>query len=347
MKKPIIILLILIVTLLPSYNAQACDSCNFFEYSLLGNKSYFGLYYRFRGFQEYKTYPKSIPTGVLHQPRQLSTTPLPWDNSKEVMHDPEGNGLYVKKSRKDYETYQTIEARGNYTLNNKWNFTFLLPYEFNKIYYEEYLDLPNPVRDTTLFVQGWGDLTVAADYIWLVYNQKSRHTIRPGFALTLPTGQPLVESNNENKDYFDPIIQPGKGAWASTFRLNYQWFLTNQGINAGASYQMSSEGEQEYQFGNSLNVYAIYFRQFTSGTNWLFAPNIGFYYEDSQKDKWKGEVQQVTSGDVGFAQVGMDVNYTQTTLSLVYQHAVFQHLNGNQILNKTRFSVGITRSFKL
>lgn len=107
---------------------------------------------------------------------------------------------------------------------------------------------------------------------------------------------------------------------------------------------MSTKGAQDYQFGNSLNLYAIYFHQFTTGTNWILAPNIGFYYEDSQKDKFKGLRQEVTSGSVGFAQVGLDVNYTQTTLSMVYQHSVAQNLNGNQILNQSRFSAGFTRN---
>lgn len=191
--KKVLLSILIIFSLSPVYTAQACDSCNFFEYSLLGNKSYFGLFYRYRGFQDYKNYPlTSVQQTLQNQPQQLSTKLIPWDNSGELMHDPGGNGLYVKKSKQDFETYQTIEARGNYTLNNKWNFTFLLPYEFNKIYYENYLDLPNPERDTTLFVQGWGDLTVAADYIWINYGKKSRHTLRPGIALTLPTGQSLV-----------------------------------------------------------------------------------------------------------------------------------------------------------
>jgi hypothetical protein len=346
--KKLIFLLLIILSLSPIYTAQACDSCNFFEYSLLGNKSYFGLFYRYRGFQEYKTYQNnSIQRTVQTYPEQLSTSLLPWDNSGELMHDPGGNGLYVKKSPQDFETYQSIEARGNYTLNNKWNFTFLLPYEFNKIYYEDYLDLPNPARDTTLFVQGWGDLTVATDYIWQNYSKKSRHTIRPGIALTIPTGKSMLNSDTENRNLFDPIIQPGTGAWAGTIRLNYQWFVSNQGINAGASYQMNTEGAQVYQFGNSLNLYTIYFHQFTAGSNWIFAPNLGFYYEDSRKDQWKGIIQEVTSGSVGFAQAGLDINYTQTTLSIVYQHSVFQNLNGNQILNQSRLSVGVAQNLKL
>ncbi|WP_075349486.1 transporter family protein [Algoriphagus marinus] len=345
MKK--IILLSIILFAIGSFSpANACDSCNFFEYSLLQNKSYFGLFYRFRDFKDYKSFSNSTSSTIQNYPAQLSTRLLPWGNDM-VMHEPEGNNLFVQKTKQDFETYQTIEARGNFTLDNKWNFTFLLPYEFNKVYYEKYLDLPKPVRDTTLFVQGWGDLTVAGEYIHLIYNPKSRHTIRPGLALTLPTGQALVKSNTETQDYFDPIIQPGKGSFSFTPRVNYQWFLKNHGVNVGLSYQWSTEGEQEYEFGNSFNSYALYFHQFTVREKLLIVPSAGFYYEQSNKDLYQKELQDLTGGSVGFAQLGLDLNLTQTTFSIITQLPVVQNLNGNQILNQNRFSVGIIRSFKL
>ena len=343
-----LLLSLLCFSLFGTQKSYACDSCNFFEYSLLQNKSYLGVFYRYRGFNDYKSFTSisSTAQSILTYPQQLSLKLLP-GNYPIVMHEPEGNNLYVKKSKEDFETYQTIEVRGNITINNKWNFTAVLPYEFNKVYYEEYLDLPNPTRDTTLFVQGWGDLTVAGDYIWMIYNKKSRHTIRPGFAMNLPTGQALVKSDNENRDYFDPIIQPGKNAFAFIPRVNYQWFLNNQGINAGASYQFSTEGAQDYQAGRSFNVYAIYFHQFQATDNVLLAPNLGVYHEASEKDLWEGTKQNLTGGKATFAQIGLDFNITQTTLNLVYQHPISQDLNGNQIQHSSRLSVGVIRNFKL
>lgn len=344
--KKIYLLAFAFISLMIPNRAQACDSCNFFEYSLLENKSFFGIFYRYRRFDSYLDYPSRSASGIQSYPAQLSTKILPW-TTPEIMHEPEGTGLFVQKSKQDFETYQTIEFRGNYTLNNKWNFTFLLPYEFNKVYYEKYLNLPNPVRDTTLFVQGWGDLTLAIDYIHLIYNPKSRHTIRPGLALTLPTGQALLKSSNEMRDPFDPIIQPGRGAFSFIPRFNYQWFLSKQGINMGASYQWTSEGEQQYEFGNSINVFLQYFYQVSIGEKLLLVPNVGVYYESAEKDLLQGIAQELTGGKASFAQLGIDLNHTQTTLSLVIQSPIAQSLNGNQILNQNRFSIGVVRSFKL
>ncbi|MFN3999233.1 transporter [Algoriphagus sp.] len=344
--KKIYLLVIAIIPLFNPNQAKACDSCNFFEYSLLENKSFFGLFYRSRKFDNYLLYPNKTASVIQTYPAQLGTRLLPW-NAPEVMHEPEGNGLYVQKSKQDFETYQTIEARGNYTLKNKWNFTFLLPYEFNKVYYEKYLNIPKPVRDTTLFVQGWGDLTLATDYIHLIYNPKSRHTLRPGIAVTLPTGQALVKSAIEIQEPFDPIIQPGRGAFSFIPRFNYQWFLEKQGINIGMSYQWSTEGEQEYEFGNSFNAFLQYFYQVSIGQKLILVPNAGLYFESAEKDLLQGIEQELTGGKVSFAQVGVDLNYTKTTFSFIFQKPFSQTLNGNQILNQNRISVGLIRSFKM
>jgi hypothetical protein len=317
----------------------------------LENRSYLGVFYRFRGFGDYTSYGAVNPgltlpyaSKISSYPAQLGTTLRPW-REDEVLHEPEGNGMYVQKSPQDIETYQTLEVRGNITLDNRWNLTFLLPYEFNRVYYRNLLDLPNPVRDTTMNLQGWGDLTLSAEYIHLIYNPKSRHTLRPGLALGLPTGQALVQA--PGGEVYDPVIQPGRGSYSLTARLNYQWFLEKQGINAGLSYQWSTEGAQSYRFGQSLNAYLLYFRQWTLGKDWLAVPNMGLYLEQARQDQIQGIDQNLTGGTVGFGQLGLDFNKTQTTLSLLFQTPVVQDLNGNQKLNQSRWSIGMIRSFKL
>ena len=341
MKK---IVFLILFSLAFSNRGMACDSCNFFEYSLLENKSYAGLFYRFRGFNGYDHLSNNYSFDLSKLPLQLSIEPVP-DQILKANHEPEGNGLFVQKSKNDFETYQTIEARVNYTLSNNWNFTALLPYEFNLVYYHKLLDLPKPTKDTTITVQGWGDLTLATEYIHLIYNSNHRHTIRPGLALTLPSGQALV--NSSNKTPFDPIIQPGKGGFSFTPKVNYQLFFKKEGIQLGVNYQWNTEGEQAYKFGKSFNLSTFYFRQITIGENFLLVPNIGFYLEQSEKDTYKQVTQELTGGTIGFGQFGIDFNHNKTTLSLLFQRPVFQHLNGNQIFHQNRISLGIIRSFKL
>jgi len=77
------------------------------------------------------------------------------------------------------------------------------------------------------------------------------------------------------------------------------------------------------------------------------APNAGIYHEASEKDMSNNVEQNLTEDKVTFAQIRFDFTDTQTTLNLIYQHPISQNLNRNQILNRSRLSVGIIRSFKL
>lgn len=332
--------------------AMACDSCNFFEYSLLENRPFFGIFYRSRNFNQYNSYgytrtqASGINQSIFDPQMSIQNTNLDYD---PIMHEPENSGLYVNKSRLDFENYYTVEFRGNITVKNKWNFTFLLPYEFNKVHYHEMLVLPKPAMDTTMSVQGWGDLTLAADFIHFIFNKKARHTLRPGMAVTAPTGQfnQVAKQTEAQSFLFDPVIQPSKGAWGFTGRINYQLFYTDKGVNAGFNYKIATEGAQEYRFGNSFNAYAVYFQQIDLGKNIILVPNGGFYYEHDGQDIWKAETQALTGGNLGFGQVGIDLNRNQYTLSFLWQKPVFQNLNGNQIHHQDRISLGLIRGFKL
>ncbi|UCS91786.1 hypothetical protein KZP23_13680 [Echinicola marina] len=360
MKKHALIIMLLLA--LPFFNkeAKACDSCNFFEYSLLENRSYIGLFYRHRAFGGYDQYgyasPPPVTNSYLANAFQNGATAKYSPNARVqgvdqvnqdmiVMHEPEGTGLYVNKTDQDWETYQTVELRGNFMFKNKWNFTFLLPYESNKVHYEKMLELPNPVQDTTISVHGWGDLTLAADRIFYVYHKKSRHTFRPGLAIVAPTGQSRKVANNGS--LIDPIIQPGTGSWSYVARFNYQLFYTKTGLNAGFSFKESSEGAQNYQFGNSLNASLTGFYQIIVNKDWLLVPNIGAYFEQAQKDTWEGEKQTLTGGKVLFAQGGLDINRKDFTFSFLWQNPLHQNLNGNQIHHGNRLSIGFIKAFKL
>ncbi|MBD8489950.1 hypothetical protein IFO69_14430 [Echinicola sp. CAU 1574] len=360
MKKVILLISLITSISLVTKEAKACDSCNFFEYSLLQNRSYIGLFYRHRSFGSYDQYGYTSPpqtsstylsgafkngTAATYSSNARTISSPDFNPDFIVMHEPEGTGLYVNKTDQDWETYETVELRGNFMFENKWNFTFLLPYESNRVHYEKMLDLPNPVQDTTLSVHGWGDLTLAIDRIFYVYNTKARHTFRPGLALLAPTGQSRRIA--QNGTLMDPIIQPGTGSWSYVARFNYQLFYNKTGLNAGFSYKQSTEGAQNYQFGNSINGSLVGFHQFSLNDDWLLVPNIGTYYEQSKKDIWEGEKQNLTGGKVLFGQGGLDINRQEWTLSFLWQTPLTQDLNGNQIHHQSRLSIGIIKAFKL
>nr|MBX2844387.1 hypothetical protein [Flammeovirgaceae bacterium] len=256
LTKTTLITSLLFLIYLPSFS---CDVCNIFEYSMMKNKSYFGIFYRHRVFNGYQHLGNNHD--FLGRPQRKST-----------LHEPENTGFYVNKSDKDYETYTTLELRGNYTFKEKFNFLFILPYERNIIYYDQVIDAPNPMKDSTINISGWGDLIIAMDYIIQKDTEKGKHTIRPGIAFRFPTGQFKKQDGYGN--VHDPIIQPGTSALSVVFRMNYQYFLNKHGFNASVNYKLSELGKNQYQFANSFNLMGNYFHQIPVGGNYII-PKIG------------------------------------------------------------------------
>ncbi|UZR98758.1 hypothetical protein [Chondrinema litorale] len=308
-----------------SAKSEACDICNLFECNLIGNKSYFGIYYRHRVFNGY---------GHLNQNHNLIMS------RKSTMHEPEDAGFYADKTQKDYETYTTWELRGNYTIKNKVNIMMILPYKRNVVYYEKVIDAPNPQRDSLMTLEGWGDLTLGADYMIKLDGGKAKHILRPGFAVNVPTGQ--HSQTDAYGEVYDPIIQPGTGAWAIIIRMNYQYFnmMKKYGFYVSMNYKKSETGVNQYLFADSYNVQADIFYQMRKN-QWSFIPKAGAFLETAGYNTYLDATQNHSGGSVLFGNVGMDINRDKVTLQTYLQLPIAENLNGNQLGNAGRINLGV------
>lgn len=318
---------IFLLILLPS-SAFCCDICNIYEYNGLENSSFIGFFYRYRMFNGYAA------LGNTHSFRFLPNA--------RVSHEPEETGLFANKSPQDYETYTTYELRGNFVLKQKINLQFILPWEENLVYYAQILKFPNPQTDTTFNPKGWGDLTLAADYIFEKRSGNFTHTFRPGLALRFPTGQYRKEAGNGKPH--DPIIQPGTAAFACIFRANYQLRYKKMGLSSALNFQLSGKGKQGYHFANRLNFTADLFRKIPLG-NFVLLPKIGAYVENSGHDSFQEKQIALSGGTVWFANLGTDIHFKKWVLLAAYQRPFAQNLNGNQIGNAGRLNLGLLRLF--
>lgn len=325
MKKIILGLFLIIITISTSL---ACDGCNIYEYTNLNNQSFFGFFYRYRTFNGY------AHLGNRHQ--------FQFPSNMRISHEPEENGLYADKTQRDFETYTTWELRGNFTLKEKVNFQFILPYEQNVVYYDKMIRLPFPETDTTLSLEGWGDLMLAADYIFQKSTGKLNHIFRPGFAVRLPTGT-YQKVSNEDRIY-DPIIQPGTSAWAWVLRTNYQLVYRKSGVNTSLNYQFVGKGKHDYDFANSFNFSTDIFHQFFV-KDLIIVPRTGVYMESAGYDSYQNEQVNLTGGTSWFTLFATDFNLKKWTLQLAYQAPVSESLNGNQLGNAGRFNFGIIKGF--
>ncbi len=319
--------------------AQACDVCNLYECSPLQQRTFFGLVYRYRVLNGYGhlgnthsfTRPGS-PFGAMPLQHGLYN-PIAYSQ-----HEPdEREGVYADKSAQDYETYRSWELRANYTFKQKVNLMVLLPYEHNTVYYRRLAtSTTSPFTDSTMRVKGFGDLTIAADWIHQTQKGAVKHTLRPGIIIKAPTGRYRVQ--NSEGQAFDPVIQPGAGAWAYGLRLNYQWYREGFGFDAGMSYVVNSNGRHGYDFANSFNISQVFFYQFQKGL-WNIIPRAGAYLESTGNDAYQGVEQQLSGGTSLFGQLGVDINRWQHTLQITYQMPLADNLAGNQIGNAGRLAI--------
>ncbi len=309
--------------------SRACDTCNLYEYTSLNNRSFLGMFLRYRVFNGYS--------------HRADAHRFRWyPSNARLSHEPEDYGMYVDKTAYDYETYLSYELRGNFTWKEKVNFQFILPHETNTVYYRRALNFPQPEGDTTFLVQGWGDLTLAADYLWQRQTGKVTHLFRPGIGVRLPIG--AYQKAGTDGRVYDPILQPGTSAFAAIFRFNYLCTYRNSGLMTFVNYQVSTLGKNTYQFANSLNAGADVFQQFFLGDVAL-VPRLGGYFEQADRDRFEGETQQLTGGRSIFGNVGLDINFQKWTLQTTFQQPLAQRLHGNQIGNAGRWMVGVIRGF--
>lgn len=319
------IYMFLIISALSLYDATACDVCNIFEYSTVEQRSFIGIFYRYRMFNGY---------AALGQSNNMFPT------RKSTLHEPEDAGFLAEKSQRDYETYHTWEIRLNHTIKNKVNLMLILPYRRNTAYYANVIDAPKPQHDSLFVSKGWGDMVLAADYMIKFDCKNGAHILRPGLAMTLPTGQ--FNEEVSNGELHDPILQPGSSAYAFILRLNYQYFnqINKYGFTASTNYKKSTTGENGYLFADSYNLQTNVFYQKGLG-NWNLVPRLGAYFESAGSNTWNDNIQTLTGGDTVFGDIGLDINKKAVTFQAVYQMKLYEKLEGNQIGNAGRLNLGI------
>ncbi len=323
-------LIILLVFTLIGTTALACDVCNIFEYANRSNKSYIGIFTRYRVFNGYKH---------LDENHQFFVDSKSLDNAR-ISHEPDG--ILVEKSKYDYERYLTTEFRANINLKNKWNITILCPFSKNEVYYKNVFSMTRPVTDSTIIVKGIGDVILAADYIKTIENTKFKHYIKPGLAVKLPSGSFNKRINNQT---LMPDIQLGTGSVDFIFRLNYTLTYASSGLDVSTNYKLNTKNKNDVLFGNSINLNTNLFYVFEINEKWRIIPKSGIYLEQSQKDIVQDKIVHTTGGKSYFGNFGVDIIFKSITLQALWQLPVYEKLNGPVIGNAGRLIGGVWYSF--
>lgn len=306
----------------------ACDVCNIYEYRPYKIQNYIGVFYHMRKFNGYD---------------HLDQSHRFFGNGGLQMHELEGSGLFFEKKKQDFEVYQTFAIRGNFKLWKNLQMQVIVPYEHIQVYYNKVWSVMDPVADTTLALQGWGDLITAFDWTFTHQGSNKKHIIRPGFAVKWPTG--AYQKTDQNGDLFDPEIQPGTASIDLMLRLNYlQLYQNGFGQSVSLNYKWNGPTQQDYQFANSFNGQLDWFYVIDNKkSSWV--PKLGFYLESAGKNSGPEGEEDLTGGTTLLADVGIEYRYdNKWSFQVLSQPVLWDKRNGRQIGNAGRLNLALVRN---
>lgn len=191
-------------------------------------------------------------------------------------------------------------------------------------------------------IKGIGDAVALANYqVFNVTNADSTRFSQRLFAgagIKLPVGKYKLGAD---ADPLERTHQPGSGSWDLLLNASYLGKINRTGINLNASYLLTTENSEHFQFGNRFNANATVYYQ-CAVKNTLLYPNLGTYFEQAGKDWNENYYLSNSGGTIVYAHAGLDVYFNKLSLSAALQLPVNQTLNTPQPEMKYRLITGIS-----
>ena len=238
------------------------------------------------------------------------------------------------------DTYQRIDLMGRYSITEKLQINFLLPYMRNNMDGSHQNVTSHGMGDPMILVY-FNPFNTGGETV-----RKWKHALLVGGGLKLPIGDYKKEDNGEiiNRNF-----QLGSGSLDYVLSANYTLRYQNWGVNLESSYKINTANSLDYEFGNQANISGYLFN-YVQTPQVSFLPYGGLFFETAGKHM-DGRIEQVnTGGSATFATVGTQVFRNSFTLTMQYQHPVSQSFNSDHIATieaGDRFTVGLLFNFSL
>lgn len=235
------------------------------------------------------------------------------------------------------EMFQTTELWARFYPMRRLQMLVLLPYQFHR----RTISSENAPTRTN----GWGDVTVMGNYNLLsnvdsVY-RPLKHNWWIGGGMKLPTGQ---WNRIEDGLTANPNFQLGTGSLDWLLNTIHTIRYANWGMNLDATYRITGQNRNHYQFGNrfSGNATVFYVQKLKSAT---LMPNAGVYHERFNADRQFGDRVDFTGGAATFANAGVEGYWKNLAAGVLYQIPVKQSLSGGNSLGHNRLTTHVTVMF--
>jgi hypothetical protein len=294
------ITILMVLGLLLSVNAMACDACgcgiSSTYWGLIPNNSagFVGVWYQHQHFQTDLTYLQE-----------------------------DGQTFY------SYEDFNTFDWRARYSIGEGIFLSAMVPYVYHQRQYGDQSTTISGLGDVTLL----GTFTVLNTTDSLLSNVRHRLTL--GGGVKLPTGKFRIADNQE---VVNPNFQAGTGSLDFLLQASYTARLNNFGMQIDGIYKINTTNPDEYKFGNQLTGSANFFYLQALGA-FEIMPTAGVTYEQAEKDVERGFFQRTSGGQIFSAQAGLELYWDRFNIGANYIHPLQQKWADGVIEANPRWSV--------
>jgi len=226
-------------------------------------------------------------------------------------------------------TANTFLFSGQYTLNNKLQFTAFVPYHSN--------ESEAGVSKTNL--KGLGDITVLANYnVFNLQTAAFRHAVSLGVGIKLATAvyntQSLSSANQE-------ALKLGSGSVDYLLNGAYRVSVGNFTASAVGSYKYTTANNEGYRYGDVLTtgLSAVYI---INQKDISLTPYVQVMNEKHYRDADNHVLDGDSGGSILYAGGGLDVSTSRLTIGANYQAAARQNLLQGELTAKPKFSARIS-----
>lgn len=187
---------------------------------------------------------------------------------------------------------------------------------------------------------GIGDVLLGGRYALLV---AAKQRFSAGLAVKLPTGHSR-QVNAFDGTIYDPMVQPGSGAFAFVPSAQYSYRLQPLGLDctASASYQINTENGLGYFFGNETIAAAGVSRHLTKD----LTASLQIKQHHTERSRYLGK--PVPSTGASFLHVSPGLRFDTPEGASIYgflQIVVRRHVNELQLGPRMSFLIGFSKAF--
>lgn len=240
---------------------------------------------------------------------------------------------------------KSLFLRGSYAINDKWSFSIILPYLWQKQVVRS--NFGRSKQST----EGIGDVVILAQRT-LINNHKHQLLIAAG--PKFPTGS-ISKKDKEFGILLAPDLQPGTGSFDGIGALSYSRFgIISRASSAFAliTYRYSFEqnrnsGQEKYRFGNEFAL-NIGLAHSISLNKWSLSPSLHYRFRKSGKDVNNGFDFPNTGGEWMYLVPGFRLNSAKgLVIHSSIEIPIHTNVTGTQLVTSQKWQIGITYPISL